>query len=78
MHWFCPNDLNCCVGGTVQKYVATKLSVPTVWPIQEGIQKEVITLEEARFSFDYSCAQSLFGSQSSSSSISHVLGCEFS
>jgi len=58
------------------KYVIARSFVPTIWPIQEGsdlIQKEVIILEEVGFSFDYSCAWSLFGSQLSSSSISHVL-----
>jgi hypothetical protein len=53
----------------MQKYVVAKPLVPTIWLIQEGtnlIQKEVTTLEEARFSFYYNHAQSLFGSQSSS------------
>jgi hypothetical protein len=42
--------------------------MPPIWPIQEGInliQNELITLEEARFFFDYirkSNVQSLFGS----------------
>jgi hypothetical protein len=47
----------------MQKYVVVKPSVPIVWPIQEGInltQKEVITLEEAGFSFYHNCARSLF------------------
>jgi hypothetical protein len=67
------------VGGTIQKLGVVRLVFPTIWPIQEGIeliQKEVITLEEARFSFDHLCrnnAQSLFGFQSFSSSNSHVL-----
>ncbi len=46
-----------------------------VWLIQEGIdltQKEVIIIEEARFSFDCSYVQSLFGSQLFSPSNSHV------
>jgi len=49
-----------------------------VWPIQEGTnltQKEVTTLEEVGFSFDYmhrNIAQSLFGFKSFSSSNSHV------
>jgi hypothetical protein len=76
MHWFCFYDLNHCVGGTMQKYAIAKPLVPIVWPIQEGIdltQNEVTTLEEAGFSFDGNHAQSLFGSQSSNSSISHVL-----
>jgi hypothetical protein len=76
MHWFCLNDLNHCVGGTVQKYVVVRPSVPIVWPIQEGIdltQKEVTTLEEVGFFLDRNHVQSLFGSQSSNSSISHVL-----
>jgi hypothetical protein len=76
MHWFCPNDLNHYVGWTMWKYVVVRPLVAIVWPIQEGadlIQKEVTTLEEARFSFDHSCVQRLFGSQSFSSSISHVL-----
>jgi hypothetical protein len=44
------------VGGTTRKFIVIKLVVPTIWPIQEGInltQKEVITLEKARFSFDH-------------------------
>jgi hypothetical protein len=50
----------------MQKYAIIRPSIPTIWPIQEGtnlIQKEVTTLEEARFSFRYSCVSSLFGSQ---------------
>jgi hypothetical protein len=44
------------VGGIAQKFTIVRPTVPTVWPIQEGTnltQKEVITLEEARFSFDH-------------------------
>jgi hypothetical protein len=66
------------VGGTTRKFTIVMLVVPTIWPIQEGInltQKEVTTLEESRFSFD--ClrrknVQSLFGFQSSTSSNSHL------
>jgi hypothetical protein len=50
--------------------------VLTIWLIQEGtnlIQKEVITLEEVGFSFDHNRVQSLFGSQLSSPSSSHVV-----
>jgi hypothetical protein len=55
-----------------------KLIVPTIWPIQEGInliKKEVTILEEVGFSFD--ClhkknVQSFFGSPSFSSINSHV------
>jgi hypothetical protein len=75
MHWFCPNDLSCCVSGTTQKYVVPRPLVLTIWPIKEGTnltQKEIITLEEVGFSFYHSHVQSLFGSQSSSSSILHV------
>jgi hypothetical protein len=57
------------------KYVIARAWIPTIWPIQEGsdlIQKEVTTLEEVGFSFDCNCAQSLFGSQLSNSSILHV------
>jgi hypothetical protein len=56
------------VGGITQKFANVKLVVPTIWPIQEGTnltQKEVITLKEARFSFDRlhkNKVQSLFGS----------------
>ncbi len=53
-HWFFPNDLSCCIGGTMQKYVVAKPQVPTVWPIQEDInltQKEVTTLKKIGFSF---------------------------
>jgi len=60
MHWFCLDDLSCCVDGTTQKYAVARPSVTTVWPIQKGtdlIQKEVIALQEARFSFDHSCAE---------------------
>ncbi len=66
------------MGGTTQKFAVAKLVVPTVWPIQEGInltQKEVTTLEEGGFSFDHlrrNNVRSLFGFQSSSSSNSHV------
>jgi hypothetical protein len=43
------------VGGTTRKFAVARPAIPTVWPIQEGInltQKEVTTLEEERFSFD--------------------------
>jgi hypothetical protein len=78
-HWFCLNDLSCCVRRTSRKFAVAILIVPTVWPIQEGTnltQNELITLEKASFSFDHLCRsndQSLFGSQSSCSSNSHVL-----
>ncbi len=65
MHWFCPNDLNCCVSGAMQKYPIARPLVPPIWPIQEGTnltQKEVTTLKETWFSFNHSCARSLFGS----------------
>ncbi len=61
-----------------QKIAISRHVVPTIWLIQEGInliQKEVTTLEEARYSFDRlhkNNTQSLFGSQFSSSSNSHV------
>jgi hypothetical protein len=77
-HWFCSDDLNRCIGGTSLKFVVAKLVVPTVWPIQEGInltQNELIILEEVGFYFDHlhkSNSWSLFGSQSSCSSNSHV------
>jgi hypothetical protein len=62
----------------MQKYAIGRPLVPTVWPIQKGInliQKEVTTLEKVRFSFDRllrNNVQSLFGFQFSSSSNSHV------
>jgi hypothetical protein len=65
IHWFCPNDLSHNVGGIAWKYVVAKLSVPTIWLIQEGIdliQKEVITFKKLGLSFDHSHVQSLFGS----------------
>jgi hypothetical protein len=77
-HWFCPYDLNRCIDGTLQKFVIVRHTVPTIWPIQEGIyltQNEFITLKEAGFSFYCLCksnVRSLFGSQSSCSSNSHV------
>jgi hypothetical protein len=46
------------VGGSLQKYVIVKPHVPIVWPVQHGvnlIQKEVSSLEEARFLFDFEC-----------------------
>jgi hypothetical protein len=52
--------LTCCVGGTTQKHVVVKPLVPTVWLIKEGInltQKEVLTLEEMRVSFDHNHVQ---------------------
>jgi hypothetical protein len=55
------------VGGILRKLVIVRLAVPTIWPIQEGInltQKDVITLEETGFSFDHLCrnnVRSLFG-----------------
>ncbi len=67
------------MGGIVQKLAIIRPTIPTLWPIQEGInltQKDVTTIEEVVFSFDHLCrnnAQSLFGFQSSSSSNSHVL-----
>jgi hypothetical protein len=30
MHWFCPDDLSGCVGGTIYKYVVAMLLVPIV------------------------------------------------
>ncbi len=75
IHQFCPNDLNCCVGGTTKKYAVVRPSIPTVWLIQESIdliQKEATTLEEVRFSFNYSCVRNLFSSRLSSLSNSHV------
>ncbi len=45
-HWFCPNDLTCCVGGTTRKFAIVRLAILTIWPIQEDInltQKEVTT-----------------------------------
>jgi hypothetical protein len=75
MHSFCLDDLNYCVSGTMQKYAIARPLIPTILPIQEStdlIQKEVITLDEARFSFDHICARSLFGSQLFSSNILHV------
>ncbi len=68
--------MSCCVGGTTQKYAVARPLVLTIWLIQEGtnlIQKKVITLEEVGFSFDHNCVQSLFGSQLSSPSSSHVV-----
>jgi hypothetical protein len=44
------------INGIIQKITVVGHVVPTIWPIQEGItlaQKEVTTLEEAWFSFDY-------------------------
>jgi hypothetical protein len=49
--------LNYCVSGTTQKYAVVRPLGPTIWLIQKNIdliQKEVTTLEEVRFSFDYS------------------------
>jgi hypothetical protein len=60
----------------MRKYVIARHLVPTVWPIQAGtnlVQKEVTILEEAGFSFYRSYVRNLFGSQSSSSSISHYM-----
>jgi hypothetical protein len=62
----------------MQKYAIVRPLVPIIWPIQEGINithKEITTFEEAWFSFDHlrkNNTQSLLGSQSSSSNISHV------
>jgi hypothetical protein len=36
MHWFCLDDLNCCVDGTSQKYAIVRALVLTIWHIQEG------------------------------------------
>ncbi len=77
-HWFCLDDLSYCISGTLWKFIVVKLVVPIVWPIQKGInliQNEIIILKEAWFSFDHlhkSNAWSLFSSQSSCSSNSHV------
>jgi hypothetical protein len=74
IHWFCFDVLSHCVDGTTQKYVDARPLVPIVWLIQEGtnLTQKAITLEEAGFSFYYSCVQSLFGSQSSGPSSLHV------
>jgi len=56
------------VGEIIQKFAIARHVVPTIWPIQKGsnlTQKKVITLEEARFSFDClhkNNTQNLFGS----------------
>ncbi len=55
-HWFWLDDLNHCVSGTMENYTIARPTIPIVWPIKESTnltQKEVITLEEARFSFDH-------------------------
>ncbi len=55
------------MGGTILKFAVVRLVVPTIWPIQEGInltQKEATTPKEVGFSFDHlrkNSAQSLFG-----------------
>jgi hypothetical protein len=44
------------VGGSLKKYVVACPHVSTVWPIQHGVnltQKEVSSLEEDGFMFDY-------------------------
>ncbi len=54
-HQFCFDDLNCCIAKTLWKIIVARLVVPTIWPIQEGInltQKEVTSLEEVGLSFD--------------------------
>jgi hypothetical protein len=77
-HWFCLDDLSHCISGTLLKFAVVKHVVPIVCPIQESInltQNELTTLEEVGFSFVCfyrSNVQSLFGSQSSCSSNSHV------
>jgi hypothetical protein len=75
MHWFCLDDLSCCVRGITRKYTIVRPLVPTIWFIQEGInltQNEVIILKEVGFSFDCSHVRSLFGSQLFSPSNLHV------
>jgi hypothetical protein len=40
----------------MENYTIARPTIPIVWPIKESTnltQKEVITLEEARFSFDH-------------------------
>jgi hypothetical protein len=76
MHWFCSDDLSHYVHAITWKYAIIRPSIPIVWPIQEDIdliQKEVTTLKEMGFPYNYSHVQSLFASQSSNSNISHVL-----
>ncbi len=67
------------MGEIIRKFAIARHVVPTIWPIQKGsnlTQKKVITLEKAtRFSFDClhkNNTRNLFGSQSYSSSNSHV------
>jgi len=33
MQWFCPNELNHCVDGIMQKYVVARRLILTIWPI---------------------------------------------
>ncbi len=50
--WFCVDDLIHCVGGTRKKYCLDRPLVPSMWPMQVGInliQFEVTNLEEAWF-----------------------------
>ncbi len=42
----------CCVGRTSRKYALDRLTLPSLWPMQEGenlTQIEMVTLEEAGF-----------------------------
>ncbi len=55
-HWFCLDDWIIIVGGSLKKYVVACPHVSIVWPIQHGVnltQKEVSSLEEDGFMFDY-------------------------
>ena len=50
--FFCNNDIERCVKGTIRKWVQSKPPVPQIWPVQLGTnltQQEVLALEHAGF-----------------------------
>ena len=50
--FFCNNDIERCVKGTIRKWVETKPPVPEIWPVKVGTnlsQQEVLGLEHAGF-----------------------------
>ena len=50
--WFCPDDIKCCVSGSMKKYVLDWPIVPNTWPVKisTNLSKyKVVTFEDVGF-----------------------------
>jgi hypothetical protein len=50
--FFCNHDIECCVKGTRQKWVQSRLDIPSIWPVKIGTnlsKKEILDFESAGF-----------------------------